>query len=328
MLSDRQRVMAVGLILALLGMSAPANAGTESSTFVRGVYGRDASGSGVTQISTTGFNAVTVQPWGEHLDQLSDQGLHGVVWLFGYNNETCAFERDDAWVQEIVRDIAGHPAILAYNIADEPNAYQCPTSPTQVAERAALVKGLDPSKPTYTVVAAWDGREGFPYQHFAGTTEIMGLDVYPCAYSLPECKYEDIDRAIAEADSDGVDRYWAILQDFHDGWYRDPSAAELQAQFDRWARSRMEGYFVYHWEVGDIGSKTDHMAVLAANNSRAFGPPGVPAPTASAPSPSPSLAETVAPVKKVAGPGRKRLGKKSLRHRRTRRYVARAIGAV
>ena len=327
-MSNRRRGVALGLILGLLGMSAPVYAGTDSPTFVRGVYGRDASASGVSQITTTGFNAVTVQPWRDHLDQLSDQGLHGLVWLFGYNNETCEFERDDTWVREIVGDIAGHPAILAYNIADEPNAYQCPTSPGQVAERATLVKDLDPSKPTYTVVAAWDGREGFPYQHFAGATDIMGLDVYPCAHSLPACKYEDIDRAIAEADADGVARYWAILQDFADGWYREPSAVELEAQFDRWARSRMEGYFVYHWEIGNIGTKPDHMAVLAANNSRPFGPVAEPLPTALAPSPSPSVAETPDTVQEVAAPRRKRLRKKALRHRRGRRYVLRGISGV
>ena len=327
-MSNRQRVVALGLALGLLGTSAPAHAGTENPGFVRGVYGRDASGSGVSQISATGFNAVTVQPWRDHLDQLSDQGLQGLVWLFGYNNETCAFERDDAWVREIVGDIAGHPAILAYNVADEPNAYECPTSPAQVAERAALVKDLDPSKPTYTVVAAWDGREGFPYQHFAGVTDIMGLDVYPCAHSLPACKYEDIDRAIAEADTDGVDRYWAILQDFGDQWYRQPSAVELQAQFDHWSASRMEGYFVYSWEVGSIGTKPDHMTILAANNGRPFRPEGESVPVTPGPSPPPSIEEASDAAQDAAAPARKRLRKKPLRHRPVRRYLLWRIGQL
>ena len=286
------------LTVAVLGTSTTAHAETGSTSFVRGTYGRDTSASGVTDMRTTGFNAVTVQPWRDHLDQLSAQGLRGLVWLFGYNNETCAFDRDDSWVREIVGALAGHPAILAYNVADEPNAYQCPTAPAQVKARSALVKELDPSKPTYTVVAAWDGREGFPYQHFAGATDIMGLDVYPCAHALPACKYEDIDRAIAEADTDGVARYWAIIQDFGDAWYRQPLATELQAQFDRWAVSRMEGYFVYSWEVGNIGSKPDHLAVLAANNARAFVSDAVIAP---APTPSPSPSVTQSPRKKKAG---------------------------
>ncbi len=72
--------------------------------------------------------------------------------------------------------------------------------------------------------------------------------------------------AIAEADEDGVPRYWAVLQDFDDGWYRSPTAAELDAQFERWAGSRMEGYFVYHWNEGGLESKPDHLAVLAKNN--------------------------------------------------------------
>ena len=290
----RQALVAGSLVLSLLGTSAVAHADTGPSLFVRGAYGHDGSPTGVTEMKATGFNSVTVQPWRDHLDQLSAQGLLGLVWLFGYDNATCSFERDDTWVQEIVGDIAGHPAILAYNVADEPNVFQCPSAPDQIRARAALVKQLDPSKPTYTVVAAWDGREGFPYQHFAGTTDIMGLDVYPCAYSLPTCKFEDIDRAIAEADADGVARYWAILQDFSDNWYRSPSALELQTQFDHWARSRMEGYFVYSWDVGDIGAKPDHLAVLATNNARSF----VSDPEATSPEPSvsPSPTTTTEPV--------------------------------
>ena len=266
-MSRRRTIVGLGVVLVLC---IPTTASSDSSTFVRGVYGHNGSESRATKIVSTGFNTVTSQPWLEDLDQLSTQGLQGLVWLFGYENETCSFARGNRWVRRTVRPIAGHPAIVAYNIADEPNAYECPTAPAQVKARSALVKELDPSKPTYAVVAAWDGKEGFPYQHFAGATDIMGLDVYPCARSLRTCKYEDIDRAIAEAESDGVPRYWAILQDFGDGWYRQPSAAELQTQFDHWARSRMEGYFVYSWAVGDIGSKPNHMLVLATNNARSF----------------------------------------------------------
>lgn len=267
----RRLVCAIAAVAALYSMVPFPSAATETTPFVRGVYGRDSSATGLDILSETGFNAVTVQPWKEDLDGLSAAGLTGVVWLFGYDNETCSFARDDEWVRSVVSSIAGHPAILAYQVADEPNAYQCPEAPEAIAQRAELVRQLDPSKPTYTVVAVWDGREGFPYQHFAGTTDIMGIDVYPCSYYLQECVFSDIDKAIAEAEADGVDRMWAVVQDFSDTWYRTPTADELRTQFDRWAGSGIEGYFVYHWNYGEIESRPDHLAVLSEQNLRDFG---------------------------------------------------------
>lgn len=286
----------------LLPVSAAAQPAPSPSTpFVRGVYGRDASASGVATLKATGFDAVTVQPWRDHLDGLQRDGLRGLVWLFGYDNTTCSFDRDDAWVRETVTAIAGHPAIVAYNVADEPNFRQCPDSPAEIAARARLVKQLDPSKPTYVVVAAWDGREGFPYQHYAGTTDIMGLDIYPCSYSAESCKFSDIAVAAEEAEKDGVDRYWAILQDFADNWYRVPTATELERQFDRWDGTGMEGYFVYHWNEGQVESRPDHLEVLRRQNARNFdaatpAPSPTPTPTPSAsPSPSPSPSATPSP---------------------------------
>ena len=196
--------------------------------------------------------------------------MRGVVWLWDYDGSRCAFERDDAWVREIVSDIAGHPAIAAYQIADEPNYDRvagCPGVGRHLRNRSELVHSLDPGVPTYVVVSSWDGREAFPYEHFTGAADVMGLAVYPCTVEQERCEMDLIDGAIREADEDGVGRYWAVVQDFGDGWYRPPTAAELGEQLDRWGRSRMEGYFVYHWNEGDIEAKPDHVAVLAAHNA-------------------------------------------------------------
>ncbi|HEV2755705.1 MAG TPA: hypothetical protein VG318_07995 [Actinomycetota bacterium] len=273
---SRLRSLCVAIALAALCAApqgaVPAGAGTVRAPerIVRGVYGRDSTTSGVGLISAAGFDSVTVGPWKEDLDALRDAGMRGVVWLWDYDDATCSFEKDDAWVRRVVRSIAGHPAILAYQVADEPSFARvepgCPRVPEQVRARSDLIHSLDPGVPTYVVIPTWDGREAYPYQYFAGTTDVMGLDVYPCWHQADECQMEIIDDAIEEADEDGVPRYWAVLQDFDDGWYRSPTAAELDAQFERWAGSRMEGYFVYHWNEGGLESKPDHLAVLAKNN--------------------------------------------------------------
>jgi hypothetical protein len=236
--------------------------------FVRGVYGRDSSPSGVGLIRDAGFNSVTVMPNRRDLDHLAASGLKGVVWLWGYDGSTCRFPHDDVAIRREVSAIAGHPAILAYQIADEPDrarARGCSRVPQQIKARSALVHSIDPGAPTYIVVSTWDGKEGHPYRYFAGTTDIMGLDVYP--YSREFSRPQMIDAAVREAARAGVRRYWAVIQDFSDGYYVTPTAAQIREQLRRWGRSRMEGYFVYHWNAGDIEAHPDHTAVYAASAS-------------------------------------------------------------
>ena len=234
------------------------------------MYGRDSSASGVDRIRGAGFNAVTVLPERADLDVLQRAGMKGIVWLWGYDDDLCAFNRSDDEIRSEIARIAGHPAILAYQIDDEPEdarTHGCGTRVArQIRERSRLVKSIDAGATTYLVVATWDGEEEYPYQYFAGTTDIMGLDVYP--YTENGSHPSQIDRAIREADKDRVPRYWAILQDFSDGYYVKPSASQLREQFMRWRRSRMEGYFVYDWERGDIEDSPSHLRVYASENAR------------------------------------------------------------
>lgn len=243
--------------------------------FVRGVYGRDSSPSGTDLIAATGFNVVTSFPWKDDLDALHARGLEVLVWTGEYHRTSpCEFELPDEWIERYISEVAGHPAIAAYQVADEPNYARvegCPDAAGDIRRRAELIRSIDPTKPTYVTISTWDGVEGYPYQHFAGATDIMGLVVYPCSYTWDGwggCRFEIIDEAIAEADKDGIARYWAVLQDFEDGWYRTPTSGELAEQFDRWARSRMEGYFVYRWDPDMTEERHDHRAVLTINNLR------------------------------------------------------------
>lgn len=227
--------------------------------FVRGVYGRDSSPSGIGLIRAAGFNAVTAMPSRAKLDALAAAGMKGLVWLWGWDNSTCSFAKSDAEIRTYVSAVAGHPAILAYQIDDEPNARLCPTAPQQIKARSDLVHSIDPSKPTYVVVSTWNGAKTYPYEDFAGTTDIMGLDVYPCSRTYG-CRFEHINNAIRNAAADGVRRYWAVIQDFSDGYYSAPTAAQVRQQIRRWGRSHMEGFFVYHWNAGDLEGHQDHLA--------------------------------------------------------------------
>lgn len=163
---------------------APATTDPERGPgFVRGAYGRDSSANGVSIMRAAGFDSVTVMPSLADLDALEAAGMRGVVWLWDYDDDRCAFEKDERWVRQTVAAIADHPAILAYQVADEPSFAMvdpgCPDVPAQIRARAELIESLDRGATTYVVIPTWDGREAFPYEHFAGTTDVMGLDVYP-----------------------------------------------------------------------------------------------------------------------------------------------------
>lgn len=294
--------------------------GSEGTNFVRGVYGKDSSPGGFSVMKETGFNSVIASPYKVHLDELQAAGMRGLVWMGSYDNSSCTWERGDDWVHTRMAEISGHPAILAYQLGDEPNAASCPSAPQQYKDRNALIKSLDPVHDTYTVVSPTNGVEKYPYEDFNGLVDILGVDVYPCRYvDGADCGFSAIDTAIRELRADGVTRFWAILQDFSTDWYKAPTAAQLTTQFDRWADSGMEGYFVYHWNVGQVETKTDHLAVLTAQNQRSFGAsteipePGslpTPAPASPAPSPVPASEGGQAPeirLKKKRAPRPKRV---------------------
>lgn len=292
---ERGRHLSIAAVICgvlLSGLPAAPARAAAATDFVRGVYGRDTSQSNVAVIKETGFNVVDVMPSRSELDHLHANGLKGVVSLHMYSNASCAFDKGDNWVAETVTALKDHPAVQAWQITDEPNAYACPTAPAQIRARHELVKRLDPAHDTYVTIALWDGRSLYPYEDFAGTTDLMGLVVYPCGggrHADAPCNFDYVDDAILAAERDGIARYWAVVQDFEDDLgHRVPTATELTEQFDRWRGSRMEGYFVFHWGWGSVQSRADHLLALRAVNARYGGTsPATPAPTAS-PSPVPT----------------------------------------
>ena len=292
-----KRLVSLAVALAALTIAIPyltATTPVSNTVAIRGVYGRDKSADGLSTIKATGFNTVIASASKTELDKLHAKGMKGLVWLWGYDNDTCTWNASDDKIRQYVTPIAGHPAIAAYQIDDEPNTartHGCPQVVDQIRARTQLLHSLDPSTPTYVVISTWDGVEKYPYQHFAGTTDIMGLDVYP--YAITGIHLSMITSAIAAADNDGVTRYWAILQDFDDGYYRLPSAEEVQYEFDRWLPSRMEGYFVYHWGLAALDTRPDHLEVYAAMNALLAG--NAPSPSAS-PTPSPTHSASPSPT--------------------------------
>jgi hypothetical protein len=212
---------------------------------VRGIYDHDFSPTGFDDLAALGFNYIDSGPEKKQLAALAARGLKGFVWLGGYSNKTCEFNKPDEWVKTHVASIAGQAGVGAYFIDDEPNAAACPSAPDQMKARSDLVHSLDPSsgaRPVPTFIASYKVDQ---FKSFAGKVDVIALDHYPCSIKKG-CDYRIIDEQIAEADRLGI-RYWGVIQAHGDAYYRPPTAAELHEEFVRWRHSKMEGYFVFAW---------------------------------------------------------------------------------
>ncbi len=234
----------------------------------RGAYGKDSSASGFDLIAGAGFGAVDAAPFRSDLRAVQARGLKAFVWLGAWLKQQCRFEHDDAWIRARLQEIGGHPAILAYFLGDEPLYGPCPNGPQLFRARTDLVRSLDPGHPTFTVIQAYEPGEEFPYAHWVGSTDILALDVYPCVTGRP-CDMGRIDAAIAAAERKGVHRYWAVIQDFRDSYYRLPTPDELMQQYRHWQRSRMEGYLVFSWNYKgySLEANPENVRTLQALNA-------------------------------------------------------------
>jgi hypothetical protein len=262
---------ALAAVAALLALTPASTSQAADRVEVRGAYGYDGDAypnNSFDDVVAAGvFNTVNGSHYPNELDVVYNNGLQAVVWLGPYNNSTCSFAKSDDWVRQNVPNVAGHPAVIAYQLADEinyPRVEGCPNIADQVRARSDLVKSLDPAAETYVTVAAWDGFEEYPFQYFTDVADIIGLVIYPCSHSKG-CDFDEVYEAIAEADADGIGRYWAVIQAFEDGWYKQPTYEQLKRQLEIWTESsRMEGYFIYEW--GGIEQFTNEQ--LAALDSR------------------------------------------------------------
>jgi hypothetical protein len=267
-------VVLVVVLVSVAALCAPAIA----APFRAGTYGRDSSDSGYAIKGKIGFNTVYqgvtlggINGTLASLDKLHDRGMKAVIWLGSFDRAVrCGFERDDAWVRTVVAGLAGHPAIAAYQLGDEVNGRRtvdCGNIPAKFEARTALVKSIDPGAKTYVTLGMFGDPEYFEYEKYVHAADILGLVIYPCVRQKDACVWAKIRKAIRAARQDRVPRYWAVVQDFGNSWYRQPTSTELRKQLELWRDSDIGGYFVYHWQHGDIESKPAHKRVLDRSNT-------------------------------------------------------------
>jgi hypothetical protein len=221
---------------------------------VRGIYGQGHAAHWIDGPVRIGFNLIDTGPYPDELGRLATRGVKGFVWLGGYSNTSCAFNRSDAWVRSHVAAIADSRAVGAYFIDDEPDAARCPNAPREIRARSRMVKSIDPGPPTFIVTY-----KIAQLQRLAGTVDVIGLDHYPCTIEHG-CDYAKIGKQAAAADRLGI-RYWGVIQAHGDDWYKLPTRDELHFQFVHWRATKMEGYLVFAWNW-----PREHRALWLAND--------------------------------------------------------------
>jgi hypothetical protein len=224
---------------------ATGTSATPASTpsMVRGIYASWPYASEYPTIAGLGFNAVSVEPWRDRLDDLESLGLGGLIWLGGYDNSTCTFLRSDAWVTDRVLGIRDHPAVLAYEIDNEPHDYQCPTAPQQIKDRVSLVRSL--VAPYNAILYITLSKHFFA---FSGTgVDLIRISAYPCSYDYG-CLMQKIDYRVELARAAGFQRIWGGSQTAGDSYYRPPTPAELAEIQQAWRAAGAEGYVAWAWD--------------------------------------------------------------------------------
>jgi hypothetical protein len=240
-------VVALAAALALGSVSATSYAGKpvslQSAPMVRGIYASWPYESEYPRVAGLGFNAVSVGAYRDRLDYLQSLGLKGLVWLGGYDNTTCTFVYSDDDVRTHIAAINGHPAILAYEIDNEPHADACPTAPQQIKQRVALVRSLvGPNIILYLTLSK-------NFQAFAHTgVDLIRISAYPCSYTSG-CIMQKIVDKVAPARAAGFTRIWGGTQTAGDSYYRPPTPAELALIQQTWRQQGAEGYVAWAWDT-------------------------------------------------------------------------------
>lgn len=246
----RRRVVIVVLVLsaavALAGSrlaAAPAGPASTRAWAVHGLYiSWGCCRSEHSTAARLGFDAVSVAADRGRLDYLQSLGVKGLVWLGGYDNATCRFVFSDDKVRRKVKSIVGHPAVLAYEIDNEPHVYTCPSAPQSIRHRVALVRSLVGPHVILYITLSRD------FASFAATgVDLIRISAYPCSYSEGCVMRKIVDR-VAAARAAGFTRIWAGTQTAGDSYYRPPTPDELARIQQTWHDQGAEGYVAWAWD--------------------------------------------------------------------------------
>lgn len=145
--------------------------------------------------------------------------------------------REDGCVQDVVRALASHRALLGWNIGDDVHAN---ATPQVVRARHASCKRADPDHLTYSTV--YDPEVWGPYLD-------IGDVVAPYAYPVPQLPLREVDRTLTLARAPGRPLL-GIPQTFSQGPQRAPTAAEIRNMTYQALANGVLGLLHYNFNEG------------------------------------------------------------------------------
>ena len=120
----------------------------------------------------------------------------------------------------VIREWKNHPAVMAWNICDEPETHGL--NPEEFANRFAAFKQLDPDHLIYTVICTPK-----QYKDYACYTDVLAPDPYPLPDSPVDSAFGHYKDSFTEARKYGAS-LWTVPQCFgnYSGWKRPPTSQE------------------------------------------------------------------------------------------------------
>jgi len=192
-----------------------------------------------------GYNLIDVATKSEA--DATPAGTQGQVWLYDYDNTTCGWEKDDAYIKNMVSPMANDPKVAGFYFANESDPIACPNAIQQHRGRHALIKSLAPNK--YTILAVdsnWRDHFSTQVPMWKGVADYLVYNPYICYVGKP-CDFAWLDTVIKAADTNGTP-YFIALQAFAEGnEWRWPTASEEKQMLDRLKTSNASGYMTFSW---------------------------------------------------------------------------------
>ncbi|MFL6021628.1 MAG: hypothetical protein ACJ74A_10855, partial [Gaiellaceae bacterium] len=203
------------------------------------------SGDSQAAAAAAGWNLLDVSSK-EEADALPRR-TRGLMWLGDYDNSSCAWERSDSELAQLLAGTARDPRIYGFLFSDEADPFACPGAPAQHRARKELIHRLSPGKVTVMVVDSnSDAATLKQIPLWRGAADRLAFDPYPC-YRARACNYAWVRRVVRAANAARVP-YWGVVQAFADRTWRWPTVAEERRLLSIWTASRASALMTFAWE--------------------------------------------------------------------------------
>lgn len=220
--------------------------------FPWGFTGNIVSYSELKRLKDSGFNVLliyapnSIDGMKEYLDKLHENGLKGIVYAAKYR-------KDLKMLLELVNKLKYHPALLAYDIADEPGGEKI----GQFYDAYNLISDEDPHHPIVAIMA-----NNNTYHEFKDTVDVFMVDPYP--NSIPKVHQSLVYNFVSQAIDIAKKPVWDVPPAFErsPAWpvlFVAPTPEELKNDFYLALVAGAKGLIGYTYNNYRTGKKSNNV---------------------------------------------------------------------